>query len=691
MAKKVNPEQVDMWASADVLDPYVRMTMEEIRVVPWNGLMCVGSFSGCGGSSLGLRMAGWKVPYAIEFIPAAADTYEANSPSTFVDRRDIREVKAQEILDTLGLKAGELDLFEGSPPCASFSAAGMGESGWGTVKKYCLSPETRILRSDLTWVDAGSLVLGDELVGFDEEPVSGLSRKFRDTRVLTASTLRRPGVRVTMDDGAVLTCSQEHRWLIGSGRNRRWKQAISLRAGDELLTVGRWLTDPSRDAGWLAGFADGEGCIAQSGLVSITQRHGPALDYARAALRKRGYAFTENPWSDGTGVTLNVSGGLPERMRFLGEIRPARLLAKAGQVYKSRNTGAAKRASVVRVEEIGDIDVVAIGTDTKTLIADGFLSHNSDSEQRTDDLFEEWVRLLGDLQPRAFVAENVPGMLTGKALEEYAHVTTRALGAKGYRVAAKVLNSSNYGVPQDRRRLIFLGYREDLEVHPEFPRRTTPDAHTTRQALESVLSGDSDHAEWLEESSMEGKAVGRTWEWKVKGRDKNVCARCERPLAEHVNAVKTVGSVKKKKGQVGALREKPIRVCADGQEATEIKDYFLLTVPGLDRACPTLTATGSQVGAASVVHPTECRKFTPAEAKALCGFPADFILTGTREQRYERMGRAVTPPLYQAMGRGIADALGWACAGCGTREEERRYDDGSACETCVTASFAEHG
>lgn len=407
-------DQIQMWTPERAA--YVRPTMGEIRARPWNGLRCVGSFSGCGGSSLGLRMAGWKIDAAIEFIAAAADTYRANFPETHVIETDIRRVIAGDLLRDIGLRPGELDLFEGSPPCASFSAAGMRERGWGTVKKY------------------------------------------------------------------------------------------------------------------------------------------------------------------------------------------------------------------------------------------------SDSEQRTDDLFEEWTRLLAGLLPRAFVAENVPGMLSGAALEEYAYATTKALGALGYRVGAKVLNSANFGVPQERRRLIFIGFREDEGIHPHFPAPTTEEPHTVRQALESV-GGDPDHLIFVEGSSMEGKAVGRTWEWKKGLREKDDCARCGIPLRQHEPGVKTVGSVKKTKGQEGAQRQKPIHRCADGQEAIEVKDYFLLTLPDLDRPSPTLTATGSQTGAASVVHPTECRKFTPGEAKALCGFPADFVLTGTREQRYERMGRAVTPPLYEAVGRLLAEAL----------------------------------
>jgi hypothetical protein len=130
--------------------PYRRPTMDHVRAVPWNGLAAVSSFSGCGGSTLGLRMAGWRVPYAVEFVPAAADTYEANSHA-YVDRRDVREIEPDEILDRLRIERGDLDLLEESPPCAAWSAAGVRERGHGAVRSYS---DTRQRTDDLfdEWV-----------------------------------------------------------------------------------------------------------------------------------------------------------------------------------------------------------------------------------------------------------------------------------------------------------------------------------------------------------------------------------------------------------------------------------------------------------------------------------------------------------------------------------------------------------
>ena len=117
--------------------PFRQPTMEEVNSKKsTNGYNVVSTFTGAGGSCLGLKLAGFNILYAVEFIEEAIKTYKANHKDTYLDTRDIREIKGEEILDKIGLNKGELDLFEGSPPCASFSRVGGGTELWGCVKKY---------------------------------------------------------------------------------------------------------------------------------------------------------------------------------------------------------------------------------------------------------------------------------------------------------------------------------------------------------------------------------------------------------------------------------------------------------------------------------------------------------------------------------------------------------------------------
>lgn len=101
---------------------YVLKSLSEIKATPWNGLTAMSTFAGAGGSCLGLKMAGFRCLYANEFMPIAAETYKRNiGDGCHVDTRDVSTVTAEEILALTGLRQGELDVFNGSPPCQAFS------------------------------------------------------------------------------------------------------------------------------------------------------------------------------------------------------------------------------------------------------------------------------------------------------------------------------------------------------------------------------------------------------------------------------------------------------------------------------------------------------------------------------------------------------------------------------------------
>jgi DNA (cytosine-5)-methyltransferase 1 len=79
-------------------------------------------FSGCGGLTLGLKQAGFRVLAAIESDTLAVETYRANHPKVKVSHSDIRAVQAKPLRESLMLEMGELDLLAGCPPCQGFSA-----------------------------------------------------------------------------------------------------------------------------------------------------------------------------------------------------------------------------------------------------------------------------------------------------------------------------------------------------------------------------------------------------------------------------------------------------------------------------------------------------------------------------------------------------------------------------------------
>ena len=145
-------------------------TMEEIEKLDKNGYKVISTFSGCGGSSLGYKLAGYKVLWANEFVKAAAETYKANHKKTILNQKDIRDLTPEDILKEAGLKKGELDIFDGSPPCANFSVSGKREKHWGKVKEYSDTKQ----RSDDLFLEYIRILRGIKPKVFVAENVSGL-------------------------------------------------------------------------------------------------------------------------------------------------------------------------------------------------------------------------------------------------------------------------------------------------------------------------------------------------------------------------------------------------------------------------------------------------------------------------------------------------------------------------------------
>lgn len=84
----------------------------------------VSTFAGCGGSSLGYSMAGYRELLAVEWDDHAVETFKANFPDVPVFHGDIGVLSVEDALKQIGLEPGQLDVFDGSPPCQGFSTAG---------------------------------------------------------------------------------------------------------------------------------------------------------------------------------------------------------------------------------------------------------------------------------------------------------------------------------------------------------------------------------------------------------------------------------------------------------------------------------------------------------------------------------------------------------------------------------------
>ena len=86
-------------------------------------------------------------------------------------------------------------------------------------------------------------------------------------------------------------------------------------------------------------------------------------------------------------------------------------------------------------------------------------------------LFFEYVRVIREKQPKFFVAENVPGIVSSAHIAEFKKLMALFEEA-GYAISYKILDARDYGVPQERKRVIIVGYRKDLGLKFQFPNLT---------------------------------------------------------------------------------------------------------------------------------------------------------------------------------------------------------------------------
>ena len=130
---------------------YFRYTLDDLEKSSDRKLFSyITFFAGGGGSSCGYKLAGGDVRFVNEFQQVAMDDYLANFPKTphhVCD--DIKNITGKQIMEMTGLKVGELDLLDGSPPCPPFSMSGTKQKGWGKEKTAYGMKQKNI--EDLTW------------------------------------------------------------------------------------------------------------------------------------------------------------------------------------------------------------------------------------------------------------------------------------------------------------------------------------------------------------------------------------------------------------------------------------------------------------------------------------------------------------------------------------------------------------
>lgn len=264
-------------------------------------------------------------------------------------------------------------------------------TGSGIGYEFCLAPETKILLSDLSWKAVKDVVIGDSLVGFDEN-LNLQKALFKESFVENVVELTRPCYRITTTKGEVVA-SSEHLWVGRQSVRAYWQKEATYRwvatedlvVGDEIgYTIEPWEFEDSWEAGWFAGMLDGEGYFQINklgkGVLGIGQNEGLLLDKLKEFLVQRSIEYKEYR-------NVSYTGKIFVQLRFkkfatwkiLGSLRPKRLLPRSAELWQNSKliSGNHQTAKILKLEYLGEQPVIATRTSTKTLIANGLLSHNS--------------------------------------------------------------------------------------------------------------------------------------------------------------------------------------------------------------------------------------------------------------------------------------------------------------------------
>ncbi len=269
-----------------------------------------------------------------------------------------------------------------------------------------------------------------------------------------------------------------------------------------------------------------------------------------------------------------------------------------------------------------------------------------------NSLVLEFCRLVIELNPRYFVMENVPGMVTGKH-KTWLNKLKNKFKLHGYHGRAQILNAADFGVPQRRKRLFFCGAQAGIRVY--FPKPLAGNFVKVVDAIADLPDLDSfpelkTTDEVLLSSEQLAQAEEKTSLYVKVLRQDNYYA-----YPRLWNPQLLTSSMQTQHSQTSIARF----AATSANQREPISHLRRLDLNGL---CHTLRAgTGSDRGSYTSprpIHPILPRVISVREAARLHSFPDWFRLHQTKWHGFRQVGNSVPPLLAQAVGRKIVEALG---------------------------------
>lgn len=310
-----------------------------------------------------------------------------------------------------------------------------------------------------------------------------------------------------------------------------------------------------------------------------------------------------------------------------------------------------------KIEELSrysEIDVVAGGPPCQ-----GFSMANR--QRLIDDprnhLYKSFIKVINILKPKFFVMENVRGMLGVKdqIIQDFAAI--------GYTASAHLVNAKDYGIPQNRERVIFIGNSIGVDNESVFERVFLLGTQTRSVVLSDALDNmPSLSAKKIPNSTeLEDSESGYTF-----GMYPKMCndyikkineGRRQYILFNHkarYNNDRDIEIFSRLKPGDNSADPKIADIMPYKRREKIFKDKYFKLEP--DKPCKTITAH-MKFDCNMYIHPSQARGLTPREAARIQSFPDDYFFRGSYTKTYMQVGNSVPPLLGEVLAKAIKEAI----------------------------------
>lgn len=353
------------------------------------------------------------------------------------------------------------------------------------------------------------------------------------------------------------------------------------------------------------------------------------------------------------------AGGLSAGLEMAGfEVRAGvDLFSAAGKTFEATHSHATfieKPIEDVTIDELiektdlqpGELTVLAGGPPCQ---AYSVYNHKRGMQDERATLFMEYLRIVEGMQPEWIVMENVMGIFSIGGGEAVRAIKSE-LKKLGYEVQEKVLKAEEFGVPQERRRVIFIGNRIGAPIeHPEPTHGESLAPFTTIKDAIGDLP-ELKNGQDLGVTSYSSKANSEFRKY-ARGKRKSV-SNHGAPKLGKVN-IERMAHIP----PGGSWRDIPFELLPAGMKRAKRSDhtkrYGRMTWDGL--SCTILTKCDVHWGA--YIHPEQDRAISVREAARLQAFPDWFEFKGSKTEQYVQVGNAVPPLLGKAIGLKLLETM----------------------------------